>query len=293
MSRAKLFVFVEGYTERFVYSKITDEECKKDSISYFVVCSEELPHAAGGKQALLAFYNYLRRAGSLIDDFQGKKTASIFFFDKDVDDFLRRIRRSQQVVYTELYEIENYLFKYGALAEVVASAVRLDVNSVRTGLGEPSQWLTRAAEHWKDWAIICLYAHTRIRTGPALQYYGRPCSQIHNGAYGRIDRSEHHNCLRDLERHSGLSPPDFACSFNRLKRRVQCLYRHGEQDKIFKGKWYCRFLIEDIRRIAGRRRIAYRALEDRLLSALGQSLDYNASWATHFRQPIRNVLLCL
>ena len=89
MSQAALFIFVESPEDRYVYSQIADPECQGRGIDYQVVTSEELQQNEGGKQVLLGFFDYLRRQSSLTDRFKGKTTVSIFFLDKDVDDFLR------------------------------------------------------------------------------------------------------------------------------------------------------------------------------------------------------------
>ena len=77
ISQACLFVFVESRFDRYIYSRFVDYECSQKGIRYKVATAEELPQAAGGKQRLLKFFTFLRRSKSLIDDFHGKKTASI------------------------------------------------------------------------------------------------------------------------------------------------------------------------------------------------------------------------
>lgn len=289
MSKSRLFVFVEGSSDRYVYSKIVDYECLSANISYEVVSAEELPKAAGGKQALLQFFDYLRRSSSLIDNFSGKKTASIFFLDKDVEDLSRRLRRSQHIVYTETYEIENYLFIYGDIVEAAASTAGLDIGSMRSGIGDAAEWRSRAAEQWKEWVAICLYSQTRLRYNLGFRCYRKSKSEINEKAYGDIDRAKQQTFLGKLQESSGLSSVDFQCSFNRLRKKVNQIFSNENYDKIFKGKWYCCFLVEDIDRIAGRRRkqtVSY----DGIITGLAQTLDYHEEWTSYFRNPIRNIL---
>ena len=174
MSTFSLFVFVEGLTDRYIYSQIADSECRNLGTNFSLVTAEELLGSGGGKAVLLSFFDYLKSRASLVDVFQSKTTASIFFLDKDVDDFLRRKRRSDHVVYTETYDIESYLFIHGDLCQATAASAPLDIGSVRTGIGDYNKWRYRAAVTWKNWVTLCLFAHTRVISST---YYGRPESQ--------------------------------------------------------------------------------------------------------------------
>jgi hypothetical protein len=82
MSSSRVFCFVEGFSDRYVYSRIIEAECIARNVKYEVVTAEELPGGAGGKPALLGFFDYAKRAALLKDDFQGKQTASLFFLIK-------------------------------------------------------------------------------------------------------------------------------------------------------------------------------------------------------------------
>jgi hypothetical protein len=78
MSRNPLFVFVEGQTDRYFYSKIADLECQTYGMCYQIVTAEELSGLAGGKETLLKFFAYLKTKYSLNENFKGKRTVSIF-----------------------------------------------------------------------------------------------------------------------------------------------------------------------------------------------------------------------
>jgi hypothetical protein len=53
---------------------------------------------------------------------------------------------------------------------------------------------------------------------------------------------------------------------------------------------YVPFLIQDIKRIAARRRYNSKALEDKIYISLQQTLNFNGSWAQDFRLPVRKLL---
>src|SRR5438477_11201049 len=86
MSGATLFVLVEGKTDRFFYATLTEAVCSVSGTTYQICSAQELPAGTGGKEALLSFFQYLRSRGLLVDSFKVKKTAAIFFLDKDIDD---------------------------------------------------------------------------------------------------------------------------------------------------------------------------------------------------------------
>lgn len=288
MSQTVLFIFIEGYMDRYVYDKIVDSECKGSDIDYKIVTDKELQINAVGKQALLKFFIYLRRRASLIDRFKGKTTLSVFFLDKDVDDFLRIKRRSEHVVYTETYELENYLFMYGDLTEAAAASALLETDTIRDDLGSYNEWRKRAAATWIEWIKLCLFSHTRKIN--SFCNYGHSRSPINDEVYGSLNTNKYTELLSTLKRQSGLPLDRFKRSFTRLSKVVDRMYSDGQHDFIFKGKWYSCFLAEDIRRIASSRSFDSQRLKKRLLSSLALTLNTDDDWAEHFKAPIRRLL---
>jgi hypothetical protein len=85
MSPVKLFVFVEGkQNDPYFYGKLCDTVCKPRSVNYLLI-KAEMYSTSGGKGSVLKYFHYLRTINSLVDNFQGKRTLSIFFVDKDLD----------------------------------------------------------------------------------------------------------------------------------------------------------------------------------------------------------------
>jgi hypothetical protein len=156
MSRIDVFVFVEGKSDRYFYDRICETATAGTGLSHEVRTADELDLPSKGKAALLQFFCYLRRRRLLAHDFKGKKLCTVFFADKDVDDFLKRVKRSSHLVYTKYYHFENYLMRYTDLADVSAATASLDVNSMRNTLGDQERWRRRAADEWKDWVKLCI-----------------------------------------------------------------------------------------------------------------------------------------
>jgi hypothetical protein len=116
ISTASLFVFVEGKRgDRSFYSTLAAFTCSATNIIFDVITAAELPEAAGGKDALITFYNFLLNRDALRSDWQGKKTAGLFFADKDIDDLLGLTIRSPHFVYTRTYDLEGTLFEVTAV----------------------------------------------------------------------------------------------------------------------------------------------------------------------------------
>lgn len=288
ISRTSLFILIEGYKDSYVYSKIACSECDENNITYEIVTGDELPIDGFGKQVLLDFFDFIKRKHSLIDRFKGKTTVSIFYLDKDVDDLLRTKRRSAHVVYTEMYELENYLFKYGKIDEAAAAAASLPINIINDQLVDSSTWRQNAAMTWKEWIKLCLFS--RSRKLRSMCSYSQRRSPINDGTYGPILESEYHRLLSNLEAESGLQKDKFNRLFFRLSKRVDKIYSEAQHDLIFKGKWYACFLAEDIKTIAGQKRFSSQSLKNKIMANLATSLDFNDNWVEHFRVPLRRLL---
>ncbi len=289
ISEAPLFAFVEGFTDRYFYSRIADSECQPLDLLHCIVTGEELAEGAGGgKNILISFFEYLEQENAVTNMFEGKTTTSVFFLDKDVDEFTGNIMRdSEHVIYTETYERESYLFCHGNISQAASGAAALDVNSVRTALGDYREWRRQAAESWKSWVKLCLFAQLHGPT--STTYYSRPTSQINDEAYGPVD-PDRYESFRSALQDPRIADQQFDDLFGQLSDRVDAIYNNGQFDQVFKGTWYFGFLENDLRRIAGGAHFNNRQLRRSLQSALEQTLDFNEPWAHHFRTPISQVL---
>ena len=288
MSSSTLFGFVEGFSDRYIYSRVVDDTCASRNIKYEIVTAEELPGQAGGKTALLSFFDYAKRATLLRNDLQGKRTVSLFFLDKDVDDIFRRRRRSSHVVYTRTYDIEGTLFRFADVARAAAGASCLDLNSTRVALGSSSLWCRKAASAWIEWVKLCLVACTCAPK--AGSYYSRPVSQIHPGPYSPIDQAELAKHRSALAAASGLSAAKFKLVCDKIDRLVSKAFAEGAYDRFFRGKWYPALLRADVQRIAAGRRCNLSNFADRVISCLAENADYNSAWTQPYRAAVVGLL---
>lgn len=288
MSSITLFVFVEGLTDRYFYSQLINLCCSNKGIDYDIITPDEIENKAGGKTILLELLKYLKSKKSLFDDFNGKKTVVLFFLDKDVDDFLRKKCRSQHVIYTEYYELENYLFIHGDIAKAAAISAFLDMKSVSKAIGNSQEWMKNAANCWKEWVTLCLFSH--IQKINCMCTYGQKHSAINDKCYANINQTKFSTCKNTIKSKCKLDHNSFNRSYNNLSKKVDKYYRKNQQDIIFKGKWYIKFLIHDIKRIAASKRINESGLDDLILSNLINSINFKDGWLDYFYNKINPLL---
>src|SRR5690349_11523865 len=287
MSRVSLFVFVEGWSDRNVYDRICKDYCNRLDLSFEVRTSAELPDSGSGKQALLAFFEFLRNRRSLCADFQGKVTGALFFIDKDVDELLGTRRRSDHVVYTEYYDLENYAVAHGDLVVAGAGAAGLDEGSVRAGLLPNDLWRQTAISTWVEWIALCLMARLGRASCPVTY---RRISQINARPYSPTDLGLLATYAAALQAALGATNVQFDFEFGRTLLYVKRLLRAGEADRVFKGKWYKYFLADDLRRIAGARPINSNGLEERVVDMLKMTLDVTQPWSNRYRESIQRLV---
>lgn len=288
ISRYDVFVFVEGkVTDPYFYGNICDSVCQPTNISYEICRSQELSNGNGGKQILLSFFEYLRQKSALVHSFKGKSTGVIFFLDKDVDDFLRTQRRSEHVVYTLHYDVENHIFVEGELVEATAASASMNRQEVLACIGDYDHWRREVAERWKQWVTLCLFV-AKKKINSECNY--RVTSRINNPLHGPVDQTAYLNCLHKIEGKLGLTTKQFKRAFQRISRLIDSIYAEEEYDRVFKGKWYPILLAATIRDRAGSRPIDSVGLETRLRSNAASTLDFGEPWAEYFKEPLRNLI---
>jgi hypothetical protein len=287
ISNADLFVFVEGKSDRFFYNKVCLEALRGRGLTYQIRLAQELPGQTGGKAELLRCFSYLRQRNALLEDFKGRRFATVFFLDKDIEDLARTTKNSIHLIYTQHYHLENYFFIHGDLIEATAVASTLNHDDVRRSpIGNNLTWREQAADNWRDWVKLCVFTVLRrINYDSSFSVLSR----INNGPYSTVNQNEYQRRLRELETRSGLTSRGFARAFRRISQHVDDLYNDREFDKVFKGQWYSYFLVEDSRRIAAGRPMDSASLPDKLILALQLTLNFQDPWAEHFRRPVEQI----
>jgi len=232
-------------------------------------------------------HKYLQKKKQLFSNFQGKKTAVIFFLDKDIDDFSRRCLHSDHVIYTKYYNIENHLFIDGDVFAAVAATSSLDPAFIASHIGNQNDWRLRVASYWKDWVKICFFTKTH---NIGCEYTYSSQSRINKPKYGNlIDAAAYSAYLLTIEKLSGLSKLQFRRAFQRISKKIDFIYQQKNCDFVFKGKWYSPFMEDEIKKIMGKAPANIKAFQIRLETALLTSLDFTGKWSQHFIKPLSNL----
>jgi len=286
MSSKQVFVFVEGkQTDSFFYGGICDA-IDSPKFTFEICLAQQLPSTSGGKQSLLTFFSYLRRNKKLLSDLCGNRTSVIFYLDKDVDDIQHTLKRSKHIVYTEYYDVQNYVFEYGDLIKGAAAAASINPTKL-SQLADGVCWCKWASQNWRDWVVLCLFMLKKQI--PCEANYARP-SPIHRRYCGPVDSTAHFAILAALQTRTGLALNAFDQELATIAKRVDWYYQQGKHHCIFKGKWFATILSDQIDQIMSGNPYDINNLANRLPCTIATTLDFRGAWAEHFKAPLRHIL---
>lgn len=279
MSQHFMFVFVEGEGHDVsVYGEIAQSwrDTTTAKKSYQVIRAKEMTVAgSGGKQSLLAFHDYLRARNSLgsIGSY-----STIFMLDKDADDSLRKLRRSQHIMYTITYDVEAMMYLFGNLRGAIISAYGV-VPTDLSFLGTSERWCQETSERWLEWIAICLAAKRLEAPYPGYSRHESPINvPPHASTDGRL-LEDHLNSI--------AHPPKLTrARVDEVYARCRSIAMRRERSSprralwLFRGKWYFGVLDSEIRshlpHVSGRR--PRRELE----AALIATMDVSEPWAQRY-----------
>ncbi|RBQ04475.1 hypothetical protein DQE82_28790 [Micromonospora sp. LHW51205] len=282
MSTYKVWIFVEGKTDRYFYSKLAEATATRRSRNSFIVAmADELlgsPGKGGGKSVLLSFFDQLRETGGLISRLGGKETRAVFFVDKDVADITGGRRRSPHVIYTEYYNVENYAFKYGDIADALAASLDIPLQTAAALVPDPKVWRVSRAHAWKDWAFLCLVAAMLQVRHHAN--YSAP-SAVNGGQAGSVDAQRvlaFLTALRSACPHDSRTIDEVIDKARSLTENYYSTWRH---DRIFNGKWYVHHLERDVTSMLPS--VTAQGFGKHIVRHLVHRLDFSAPWARSLR----------
>jgi hypothetical protein len=282
-----LYIFVEGkQSDRFFYSRIC--ETIPDLSSRYEICiAEQLPGGAGGKQSLLGFHDFLRKRKELATSLGGKRKATLFLIDKDLDDLQHRMIRSRHVVYTEHYDVQNYIFMHGDLRTGAASAASLDPARLSADLGNAPAWCRRACERWREWIALCL-CMTEDRISCEANY--RVISPVQTRLSEPTDAALYETLTRNIACRVHIPLAQFRQRIEATTRKVDRYFSNGLHHRIFKGKWFSAILADQIDITMAGLPYDRNGLASRLPSVIAATIDFTEPWADHFRNSLQGVI---
>ncbi len=290
MSATQLFVFVEGkQCDPYFFAGICSTAFEQ-RVTYEISTAREIPGNSGGKQALLAFFTFLRHRKSLVSTLGGQRTACVFFLDKDVDDLQHRKKRSLHAVYTEHYDVQNYVFQHGDLVKGAAAAASVDPRRLEADLGDAPQWCKHVAMLWRDWLALCL---RMLEDGIPSEANYRVLSRVQTRHCGPTDVQANRAFIGALARRADVPVAELTRRLSSTADKVERYYAKGEHHRIFKGKWFTVILADDVDRIMAGDRYDRHGLAGRLPSAIAATLDFSGSWSENIKQPLREIAAML
>jgi len=284
ISRVQVIVLVEGLVDHLFYGGICQHALRGLHVVHEIRLAQELPPATGGKPGLLAFHDYLAARNALNIVFQGKRTISLFFLDRDLDGYVGELRRSGDAAYTRYFDVDSDVFWEGQVARAASAAAMLDPAWLAPRFGNEVQWRRNCATHWKEWVKLCVF--TQVAGLNCVCNYGVK-SQVNKPAHGAMDGPSlaAHRAL--LEGAAALSIAQFQEAMTRVSDWVELFYAEEEYDVVFKGKWYGQFLVDRVTSLAAGRPFMRNGLEDRIVASLAGTLDFSRSWAAYLTEPTR------
>lgn len=232
ISGAQLFAFVEGGLDRPFVERIFKGVAP--GVRYQIIAAKELPGSTGGKTRLVEWFKELRRKGKLASQNWGKKIFSLFFLDKDADDFKNNLLRSEHLVYTSTYDVEGLLFTCADVHTAFADAALITSDQAKELLPSVTDWLKIVTQNWTDWVTLCLISNfENVNCGCGFDRL----SDVNPDRLGPADANRVEQYKLQIRTKLGLSAEDFTSIYLSYMRRVKSAIKRGEYLRYFKGKW--------------------------------------------------------
>ncbi len=115
-------------------------------------------------------------------------------------------------------------------------------------------------------------------------------SQIQCPITGKVDRQKADQMTALMAAKLGMSAGDFKIYYASVEKRVGRVYSKGDQDTVFKGKWYPLLLDEDIKRVMGTTEYDKTGFVSRVTSAVAATLNFSDSWTQDYSTPLATLL---
>lgn len=234
ISEAVVFAFVEGGLDRPFVDKILNHILNTDSAKHRVQAIKEITNGTGGKPALIAKFREFSEKNLLKKTAWKKTTISIFFLDKDADDYLNKKIESPHVIYTKSYDLEGDLFQAGDLTLAIADTCLLTHEQAKTVIQDKDSWLKSIALNWVDWITLCILSQKEsIAIGCT---YDR-ISDINTKESNKLDVDKLAAYQEKMALELNIPKEDFMQKYGVARQAVINSINNGEPLRFLKGKW--------------------------------------------------------
>lgn len=283
MKQAGLHIYVEGKDhDRYYYSKVLDNTVAAAGITPEFHLAREIRGTGEGKGRCLSFFSFLAGSDALVSKLNGETTLHLFILDKDIDDEQGLMIDSPYIIYTSHYGVENHIIHESDLHEAIAATCSMNVAAVKHSMPDRRRWLIGCCQLWQDWVALCIlakqcgsgYANYRLLSRVNMPYTAEASATLIDaqllGIAGR--------CCTSVE--------SIQEQFSLVSDHVSKVYAQGDHDKVFKGKWYGRFIAEHIRVLTGTDSTNERAL----WASLASLVDASDQGSKPFRDKLYTLL---
>ena len=154
-------------------------------------------------------------------------------------------------------------------------------------LSDSQRWCAQAAERWREWVVLCLMASIK-RIHHQCNYRVR--SQVQSPVTGSVDPKTMAQLLAQMAVKSGMTTEAFKACHASVSRRVGRFFSLGEQDRVFKGKWYAALLDEDIQRLMWQSEYDKAGFPSRVTAAVAATLTFSAPWVQNYSRQLAALL---
>jgi len=199
-------------------------------------------------------------------------------------------RRSRHVVYTEHYDVQNYIFMHGDLRTGAAAAASVAPECLSTDLSDSAAWCIHAAGLWQDWVSLCLRI---LEDGINCEANYRVDSRVQTRPSEPTDPVLHEALICSIARRASIPVALFRERLAVTARKVERYFRKEQHHRLFKGKWFTTILVDEIDRAMAGRPYDRTGLARRIPCAVAATLDFSEPWADHFRNAVQAVVALL
>ena len=284
LSRKRLFLIIEGKTDRNIYESLAKKLFGSKGITYSIYRVEEFNVKKGGKDGIIELFQFLKSLNSLNVNDGPSETDCVLFLDKDIDDILGNVISDNHLIYTRYYTIENELFINGDLKRSIS--VALDINTVTLDriFLDKKKWLHDMASSWKEWVSICIFV--RLKNINYGANFNR-ASIIHT-ELGVIDNQKYNRCISDIKNISNFADIEFEREFNKVNRSIEHKFNSDSlYHTIFNGKWFFLMIETKIKtEFDHNDGITIKSFKDKLRSNLIMSLDFEREFIDYYKNAL-------
>jgi len=239
---SSLWLIVEGKTiDPYLAEHACRTSTKISSSGYQILLINQIANEAGeyagGKSAILDFYEYCKSHDKLQQVNRGGSRSIAFLLDRDTQHITGGLRRSQHINYTLYADAEAHVFSESDELKALMVAASLDNSSCRALLKSLGNWKRKLADDWRPWIELCYVAGA---TGSSCRWVGMGHSQsrIHTGWNSRkLDPDLLAQAKLEVKANSNLDSEQYSIIESRVLARLDRIYATGDQTKLLKGKW--------------------------------------------------------